>query len=110
MPAPVLRHYSQNVTAGGSNATIIGSAAGTSRALVISKVIITNQSATATTGGMIIYAGAEVLSTRIVDQLSLAPGESYVETGLVLLAGEFFRVFTPGAPVNVNIFGQEVDN
>lgn len=107
MAAPSLKHYSVATTV--SVTAPVGTAPAAGRALVVSKVTLTNiGSVTAT--GIYLYAGTEVGANAIVAGLALAVGETYAETGVVLAAGEQFRAFGAGAALAVNVFGQEVDN
>lgn len=106
--APSLKHYSSapvtNVT------TNITGAVGAARALVVSKITVANLDATSSTFDLMVGA-AGGQAVKVASQVTLAAGQVYTETGLVVLTGESVFLYTNnGGHVAVNVFGEEVDN
>jgi hypothetical protein len=102
MPAPVLRRHSRTVAAANTVETVVPSVS-TARALVIGKLTVVTS--TATTFSLLIGG------VHIVRDMALALGEQYVETNLIVPAGEALTVSAANAgAVVVQAFGEEVDN
>lgn len=99
--ASTLRRNSVALTTTG--ATTVVSAVPSSRALVVSRVLVAasgSSTVTLTVGG-----------TNIVTALSMTAGQVYTETGLVVLAGETITATAGTASqLVVSVFGEEVDN
>src|SRR4051794_8664958 len=109
MAAPsVLRHYSSAPTT--NVTTNISGAVAANRALAVSKICVANLDATSSTFDLMVGA-ASGQAVKIASQVTLAAGQVYTETGLVVLAGESVFLYTNnGGHVAVNVFGEEVDN
>lgn len=115
MPAPILRHYRWlNAAAAGTWEQVGGFTVPANRALVISKIIVVNVHTTAIATNAAISQGAAPATGAeyIFRSISIAVGEVYTETGLVMVAGEQLYSFqnVGGGVVAYNVFGQEVDN
>lgn len=108
MPAPVLRHYRAT---GANNGVANGvvPAVPVNRALV-GKIVVSNTHASAATT-VTVYVGSNTAADYIVANLTLGPGETYIEPNVVVLAGEFVGFIPVAAGViSCAFFGEEVDN
>lgn len=104
MPAPILRRYAAGPTVANTDTTLVP-AVPAARALVVSKVVVSNYSAV-TVKFILFVAGAGIASG-----VTLAPGDNYTESGLVVLAGETMVVRSShGEAIICSVFGEEVDN
>lgn len=105
MAAPILRRYSATVSAVANAFTAVGSAVPASRALVISKITVTNGTAASSTFTLRVGGAA------VAQSVALGPGGVYTENGLVALAGESVDCSASVASsLVVSIFGEETDN
>lgn len=104
MAASSLKRYS--VLAFTANTTTdITTTVPANRALVVSKITVSNTSGAATTFRLFIGG------TAIAYDTPLAAGQVYTETGLVVATGEKVQAYfstTNGG--HVQVFGEEVDN
>lgn len=110
MPASKLRRFHLAGFAATAWTSVMGAVIPPDRALVVSKVTVTNSSAANVTFSLGI-SNTVGNGGKFADNIVLGPGEVYPETGLVVLAGEQINVWcSPSANVAVSVFGQEVDN
>lgn len=107
----VPRHYAVKLSTTAANTAVNALTVPANRALIISKVLVTNFGGTI--GGLLIdvFAGSVAQEYYILASYSINNGETYTETGLVLLAGETcqIRCTTANAGINMQVFGEEVD-
>lgn len=100
MAAALLRHYS-NFISSTSVATLF--TIPTSRALAISKVLVSASGSSNVT----LLLGTNYLCVN----LALTAGQVYTETGLVGIAAETFQYQASTSNVlTIHVFGEEVDN
>lgn len=109
MANPLLRHYQTATFGAGSNVNVSG-VVGANRALAVSKITVANLAGASVT--FTLHVGAAASSaTQIGTSITLAAGQVYTETGLVVLAGEsIFASTTTTNGIAVNVFGEEIDN
>lgn len=110
MPAPLLRRYTI-LSMPATTWTRVHTVVPANRALAISKVTVVNNSG-AESRTFHLSIGPNVDNTgQFAAVATIAPGETWVETGLVALAGEAVNVYSNTLNgVTVCVFGQEVDN
>jgi hypothetical protein len=107
MAAPVLRHYTavSNATANTFDTVLTVPA---NRALVISKIVVVNNLGSGSTTFNVRAGGVGKSVTGVV---TLPFGQTYTETGIVLVAGEILDHSSGNASGTViHVFGEEVDN
>lgn len=104
MAAPLLRRYSGAPSAI-NTWTPVMSAVPTGRAMVVSKVIVTNGNATAISIYLGVGAAGNLAANIVIPAQSV-----YTETGFILLTGETVQVYSSSITMSVAVFGEEVDN
>lgn len=108
MAAPTLKRFTANSSATANTAVVVVPAVGATRALVISKIVVSNVSGNSAVVFSLLINGTAIAPAVNVPLLA---GEVYGETGVVLVAGDTLQVqSTVASGVQVNVFGQEVDN
>lgn len=105
MAAAILRHYNSTPSATGTTTLVT---VPTSRALVISKVLVASNGNAISSSIMSLTAGGG----PIISNLAMtAAGQVYTETGLVLLATETLTInINTASAFTCHVFGEEVDN
>lgn len=111
MPAPLFRHFRATNPAGVSVVFDVTGVVPAGRALIVSKVTLNDLAGGVHAIAIIISPTADL--SGFVTTITIGAGETYAETGLVVLAGErlYARTSNGGATtLACNVFGQEVDN
>lgn len=103
MPAPKLRRYSAIPSAATTQVVVVPTLSST-RAFVVSKLVV------ALFGGGPFTFTVRIGTQSVAHGVSLAFGEVYTETGLVVPSGESLTFEASGTTVVCSAFGQEVDN
>lgn len=111
MAAPILRHYRTSPAAGATVAVV--PAVPAARALVVGAVVVACRETAAGDYKFSLRVGpAGATDGDHAVQVVLKPGQTYVEKGLVVLAGEVveFVNHAGGGSFACNVHGEEVDN
>lgn len=113
MAARALRRYKASPSATGVWTAVQPAVVPASRALVVSKVIVS----TTNPGGAVKFGlgtgSASGAPRAFTDAQFVAPGDEYVGGGMILIAGDQFEIFQYDGTANtvyIAVFGEEVDN
>lgn len=110
MAQPVLRRITFKPTANVTWQTAVP-AIGANRALVVSKLVIAYDGTSASTFYLNIGVAANS-GNNIAQAVSISPGQTYTETGLIVPTGELLSIYVTANFGNfaITVFGEEVDN
>lgn len=109
MAAPKLQRYAFSPTAA-TTWQAVHAAVPAARALVVSRLTVAALQSTRVYVAIAATAGGGD-ADRVMQDVALAAGEVYTESGLVIPAGQFVSVYaTVITGLGVGVFGQEVDN
>lgn len=111
MADPILRHYRTTNPATANTIFSVTGAIPPARALVVSKIIAWNLQVAAT---VVLYVGPTAEAATVIGIFILnSDKEGYMETGVIVSAGEHVYARTDNATavtLVVHVFGQEIDN
>lgn len=112
MANPLLRRYGVAVPSASTQTRVVGgSGVPANRALAVSKLAISRIGATASVSVSVSIGAAGGSPNNVINNLPLAVGEQWTETGLTVLAGEDVWIWCDtAAQLNVVLCGEEVDN
>lgn len=115
MAAPKLVHYTSTSHATANTAAGAAPVPAAGRALVIAKITVVvgaGGTPTPVTFSLGVGSGSNTdPSFHIANGVTLAAGEVYTESGIILVAGDLlFSLASVSSGIRINVFGEEVDN